>query len=529
MNKKLAGYAMMLALCIAMLTGCDSACEECELRETGIIGNLPQSDASAPQSSLAIQPIAEPLGSWQRGQPGSGSGPLLFNYNYDILRVSDSPLFMANGTVNQEVLQNLMLILNDPRLDPTMRAKKAEWPTGMPFEDMPHIAFTSEDFSDFVVPNPSNMSESGAIVIKLFEPIADRAGVANGHLTEFTSQWWQLVYRATDDGSDVLTLWMVQPYRLTPFSGTRYLTLTNRASERHGDRSGDEFRWRTIARNGTNSVHSDMDIYMGRSPSSYYLEANYSAGIIRSNLLRDLDALLYQFNNAEQFLVAPKDLPGAWQTSRFQTGANANLQFYNSGQFYNTTGDFVASTNPNGGLGATGLIWGFRHLHFSLVNGKDGLSIGPVYNHWQHTLITPTHEDLLWIPSDFEIRTMGYDKDNALFQTFLRRPGDPTSDLRWNYSQSPEADGRADITGGRSGLWRLNGFDRGFDSSVIDVPGNEWEAILVWLRTADGLALGSANTVCHAGNRYTNGVSQLAGMRPGVHLSITELLKSAGE
>jgi hypothetical protein len=28
------------------------------------------------------------------------------------------------------------------------------------------------------------------------------------------------------------------------------------------------------------------------------------------------------------------------------------------------------------GMGAAGLIW-WSHFHFSLINGKDGLSIGP--------------------------------------------------------------------------------------------------------------------------------------------------------
>jgi len=131
------------------------------------------------------------------------------------------------------------------------------------------------------------------------------------------------------------------------------------------------------------------------------------------------------------------------------------------------------------------------------------------------------------LPSDFEVRTMGHEKDNALYQTFVRNPNDPLSDLTWNYNETPEEDRRYGLGDpeGRSGLWRLNGFDRAFDSRILDVTSG-WQAEQVWLRSVDVLGIGNANMIFHTGNRYGYGVNQLAGMRPALHLSLEELLQS---
>ena len=444
-----------------------------------------------------------------------------FDY-YHILPVSDRPLFNASGGVNQDVLDSLMAILNDPRLDPMLREPKLEWPGTFDFDNaLPsYTALTAEDFSNFVVPEPTDMSHSGAVVIKLFETIPGRVGVHNSHLTEFTSQWWQLVYRATDDGNDVLTLWMMQPYRLTPFSGTRYDNLTESGM---ADRFVDRFRepdggvWSNTAPGSINTVLSDERIFLGLPPcDNYFFEGNFSASMARSNLHRDTQALLSQFN-IEAYLVAPRNLPGQWQSSVYQTGGNMDKEYYTTGQFYRIALDsgFISSENPEDGLGATGLIWGYNR-HFSLINGKDGLSVGPYHSHWPHTTLEPTYDDLFWLPSDFEVRTMGFDKEAVRIQTFITDVDDHATILRTN--RQPE-DRPGD---GRSGLWRLNGFDRAFDIDGLGLP-RGWMTEQVWLRSHDSLAIGNANTVSNTGNRYGYGVNQLAGMRPALHLSITQL------
>ena len=447
-----------------------------------------------------------------------------FDYHY-ILRVSDRPLFNSNGGINQDVLDSLMVILNDPRLDPMLREPKTEWPGTLTYNNaLPYTALTAADFSDFVVPEPASMSHSGGIAIKLFETIPGRVGVHNGHLTEFTSQWWRLVYRATDDGNDVLTLWMMQPYRLTPFGGTRYDNLAGSINDRFIDRLRDPYYgiWNRISPGSINSILSDERIAFGLPPcNNYFFEGNYSASIVRSNLLRDMEAVFNQFG-IESYLVAPRDIPGNWQSSSYQTGANMDMMYFVTGQFYTSNGDrgFYGSHNPYDGLGATGLIWG-THRHFALINGKDGLSAGPYLNHWPNTTLVPTYNDLFWLPSDFEVRTMGFDKDNALFQTFITDPDDRASILRTN--TVPEE--RPDNANGRSGLWRLNGFDRAFDIDGLGLP-RGWMTEQAWLRSHDNLGLGNANTVSNTGNRYGYGVNQLAGMRPALHLSITQLLQS---
>ena len=507
--KKYAKYlsAFIWAVFIVVLASCGSDSAETEPGQNAISQNTgTASECSETDAAHDIE------------------GAMIFNHHYNILRVSDRPLFRSCGRVNGDVLENLMAILDDPRLDPMMREVKAEWPTGMTFEDTLYTAITAADFSNFVVPEPGGMSDSGAIVIKLFETIPERTGVQYGHVTEFTSQWWQLVYRSTDAGNDVLTLWMMQPYRLTPFSGTRYDTLIGRDDERFINRQGDQ-TWSRLSASGVNTILSD-ERKAANLPAcdTYFFEGNFSASIARSNLLRDLAHLLNYFD-IERYLVAPIDIPGQWQSSRYQTGSNTNMRFYASGEFYVYREDSPGSTHPNGGLGASGLIWG-RHFHFSLINGKDGLSIGPYYNHWPHTILTPTHDDLLWLPSDFEVRSMGHSKDNALFQTFITDPDDPASELRWNFNNTAEEDWRygRDVTAGRSGLWRLNGFDRAFVSDALGLE-RGWESQLVWLRSTDVLGMGNANTVYHTGNRYGYGVNQLAGMRPAVHLSLARLLQ----
>jgi len=451
---------------------------------------------------------------------------VMIDYHYyDILRVSERPLFNAAGGVNQDVLDSLMAILNDPRLDPMLRESKSEWSGTLPFDNaLSYVALTAADFSDFVVPQPGSMSHSGGIAIKLFETIPNRVGVHNGHLTEFTSQWWRLVYRATDDGQDVLTLWMIQPYRLTPFSGTRYDYLARGVQDRFIDRlrDPDDAIWNRISPGNINTVLSDERIAMGLPPcNNYFFEGNFSASIARSNLLRDMEAVFEQFG-VDTYLVRPMDIPGNWQSSAYQTGANMDMEFFSTNQFFSTNRDagFIGSQNPLEGLGATGLIWG-THRHFALVNGKDGASMGPFNGHWPNTVIRPTDEDMFWLPSDFEVRTMGFDKDNALFQTFITDPDDHGSILRTN----TEPETRPDNANGRSGLWRLNGFDRAFDIDGLGLP-RGWMTEQAWLRSHDNLGLGNGNTVSNTGNRYGYGVNQLAGMRPALHLSITELTQS---
>ena len=453
------------------------------------------------------------------GNPVIWDGNQFYNY-HNILRVSDEPLFMANGEINQSVLKNLYEILSDPVFDPVQHRLKTRWPGGLLYSGPAYRAVTTEDFSGFIVPHPSNFSESGAIVIKLFETIPNHTGVRNAHLTELTSQWWQLVYRSTDNNRDVLTLWMIEPYRLSVFGGNRY-DAPSRMEERYitatiQGATTTRYRWRRISAKSSNTIRDDQSIATNaRAQNNFFLENNYSASIIRKNLLRDADNLFEHFD-VKRFLTPPSRLPGNWQSSYSQTGANAFGRFYATEEFYTTNTEyplfpFQGSGNPQHGLGAAGLIWG-RWAHFSLINGKDGMSIGPYQSQWRNTQAGTTYEDLLWLPSDFEIRSMGYEKDNARFQTFLRYYGDKTTGLRTN--RDPET--RNDYASGRSGLWRLNGFDRAFFHTSAN-------SARVWLRSGDNLGIGNINTIDPRGNRYGHGVINAGGVRPALHLTISDL------
>jgi len=474
---------------------------------------------------------------------------VLLNYlNYSILKVSDDPLFKANGEINTEVLNSLIEIINNPKLEPMMREPKTNWSSGLSYNGVSYIETTAEEFSAYVVPNPTSMSNSGAIVIKLFETIPGNAGVHNGHLTEFTSQWWRVVYRATGYSEDVLTLWMMQPYRVTPFNGTRYDDLVGNSSDRFVDRirDGDGNVWSRIPQGSVNTVLSDERISLGLSPcDKYFFEGNYHESIIRSNLLRDTGFIIDRFNIGP-YLVTPGSLPGLWQSSIYQTGTNVNHEYFITGNFYTTTEGrrTVGSEDMIDGLGATGLIWDdFRH--FSLINGMDGFSVGPHNSNWPNTSVVSTYDDLFWLPSDFEIWSMGFDKDSARSFTSLRDVDNRTTGLRQNReattatfgddeenANSEEGDGvegedeNEDILDkGRSGLWRLNGFDRAFDSDALGLP-RGWMTQQVWLRSQDSLGIGNVNIVTNRGSRYGYGVNQLAGMRPAVHISLSMLLKN---
>ena len=466
----------------------------------------------------------------------SGDENMIHYHHYNILKVSDRPLFSLNGQVNQDVLNNLLAILDNPQLDPMLREPKTEWPTGWAFtssEDFRSI--TASDFSDFVVPEPLTMSDSGAIAIKLFETIPNSEGVNHGHLTEFTNQWWQLVYRATEEGSDVLTLWMMQPYRLSYFSGTRYDLSTGVPNERFLERRGLPIDdppaiWEALVP-GTYNVNRTDERIVNNMPAcdEFFFEANYSSSIARVNLLRDLEHLLRQFD-VERYLVEPRNLPGQWQSSYFQTGMNVEFHFYATGEFWSTNPRhqhlFYGSIFKEDGLGATGLVGNRFGRHFSLVNGKDGFSVGPYNGQWPHTEILPTYNDLIWLPSDFETRTMGYDRDSSRRMTVVRYPGNPNSPLRRNTS----GEDHSHLPPLRSGLWQLNGFDRAFCAYglAVEMPRN-WETEVIWLRSNDNFAIGSANSISRTGNRYSYGANQLAGMRPGIHLSIAQLVGGDGE
>ena len=447
---------------------------------------------------------------WQRG------GKLQSYRSHNILRVSDRPLFKADGNVDKRVLFNLMSILNDPSLDPMLREPMRAWPTGMQYTGQYFHAVTAEDFSAYVIhdsirSNEVNRDYSGAILIKLFETIPGRH---NSSLTGLTSQWWQLVYRAADNERDILTLWMYEPYRLSVFNGSRYDSLDpDRVDERYFvmPKNGNYYR-PNIKVSLNNTTKDDYGRRYGEQ-GGYTLEGNYSASIARTNLLRDAEGLFSRID-VRRFIAAPADLPGEWQSSYFQTGSNYFGRFYVSGQFQESDteqGYITGSTNMLDGLGAASRIWGDWDMFF-YGNGMDGLSVGPDNGQWRHTIAASAYQDLLWLPSDFEIRTMGHNKDNARFQTFIEFPDNYYSAQITN--RVPED--RYDFAMGRSGLWRLNGYDRGYTRKTIGVN-------RAWLRSACTVSIGSINTVTPSGNRYEHGVIHNEAMRPGIHLDIKSL------
>ena len=509
----------------------------------------PTPDTPAPTPTFTPEPTPEPTPETPPDIPPEiidtdvPDGVMIEYLNYNIHKVSDDALFKLNGEVNLDVLESLLEILNDPRLDPLLREPKTTWSSGLDYDGYSFTEVTAEDFSSFVVPRPASMSNSGAIVIKLFETVPGQTGVHNMHLTEFTSQWWQLVYRAADDDNDVLTLWMMQPYRVTPFNGTRYDSGADNTGDRFLDRMRDrgDSAWSMILLNNINTVLSDERISLGQPPSDeYFFEGNYSESIARNNLLRDTGSIPGYFN-IDDYIVAPSGLPGLWQSSVYQTGTNMSDKYYVTDSFFSTGSRWrnAGSYDAIEGLGAAGIIWG-DHRFFSLINGMDGISVGPSGGNWPNTSVLPVYDDLFWLPSDFETRSMGFDKDSARNITFLRNANNRSTALRENRAVEAEEAEAIEVNEddeddeendnieeqhdtGRSGLWRLNGFDRAFDQDGLGLP-RGWMTQQVWLRSQFSLGIGNSSVVTHTGNQNNGyGVHQLAGMRPAVHLSISQL------
>ena len=448
------------------------------------------------------------------------TGTMMDFEHHHIYMLADSPLFNSDGTVNQVTASALLYFL-DRNLPDASVPEYNEWATGED-KNFPFLETTAEDFSNIFLPDPTEPGESAAAVIRLFPAVADMYGIENGHVSEFTNQWWKIVYRATGEEDDVLTLWMMQPYRLSPFSGEYYPHMINRYDERYRHRTvqgnfGTRYR---MSVNLSNTVVDDLCLLNEHDDCpNFYHENNYGTSIVRANLLRDFDYVLRKIDISD-FIVTPENLPGQWQSSEFQTGTNTLQDFYTTNQFYIYNEPFPGSRDIQDGLGATGLTWG-RHHHFAINNGKDGLSVGPYNGGWPHSRPVSTYTDQVWLPSDFEIRTVGHAFDSLRHTTMIENPHDRYTVLIPGGNQNRALMRRGD----RTGFWRLNGFDRGFDAFALGLPYN-WDTGLVWMRSTTSVGIGNANTIYHNGNRYESNARQEAGVRPGIHISLEQLRDS---
>ena len=217
---------------------------------------------------------------------------------------------------------------------------------------------------------------------------------------------WQVVYRSMDDTSDVLTLYMNSQYK----------------------------------------TESQFDVYVSGTTCNNYLTSQTNiASSTNSNATKSGKSLLRDFvstgtNSLESqvstkygtsYLVAPKDVPSSWQSTANQPDSDGSTSY-------------------------------------SITNGLDNVS------------------DLLWIPSGYEVfsvknkTTNEWEKeDTELSWVWNVNDQAQETDLTKDddlvvYNGEEDGEGNYTFvkctTNGRTGLWRMNGYDR-----VI----NSW----AWLRS----------------------------------------------
>ena len=208
-----------------------------------------------------------------------------FHNTYYVHKIANGkPLFTAAGGKNEDVWNELLETVANVR-----HTQKTHWNNGANVNNPeytgdynldPKFTIANQDLRDYKYPFYFETTAqdfsceavkhkhgrwanaySGAVLIKLFE--VDSTLAINPR--NFAEQYWQLVYRASEDGqSSFLTLWMVDSYRT--------------------------------------SNHTTL----------------------QSNISADFDVVKARYSAIEDYIATPEDLTVNWQTNEFQTGTAAS-------------------------------------------------------------------------------------------------------------------------------------------------------------------------------------------------------------
>jgi len=450
------------------------------------------------------------------------NGNSVYNDYFTYKIANGTPLFNANGTVNQTVVTALNSVLSG-----TNHANKTQWSSGKTYTvgqlgaTAGYKDSTAADFSTYATANKgSSTATYGAVLIKLFPDVANKtrvvgelgAGGVGGAVTEFTkNSWYQLVYRSSQDGgNDILTLYAVNPYRTSWFN-------QNSAGAYTDDFGNDT--------NPTTAQSNQINLSYNQSPDyTYQYEGNYSTSIIRTNLARDWTAVNQHFasqsggQTIDQYFVTPNDLPGKWQSSAFQTGTNK------SGYFFKPTSNQGADTNTaTDGIGASPYTDSgtSSSTYFSTNNGLDGLGAGYANradgaNGWAKSKIQSNYTDKISVPSSFETLHMGQNKDYDLSAN-----GD-------GYVNSGYGSAIGSISNAtRGGLWQLNGFDRAFSQTFPTYSLTNESSSYSWLRSGNSSLTNYARYFNSYGYGSSSNASIALGVRPTLHLTLSSLAQRA--
>jgi uncharacterized repeat protein (TIGR02543 family) len=202
----------------------------------------------------------------------------------------------------------------------------------------------------------------------------------------------------------------------------------------------------------------------------------YSASSVRSTINADYTALATAFPDLDNRTIYPSALPGLWQSQSFQTGSAT------AGQ----------SPFAEGG----GALYTQNGMNASGTTGTGAYMA-----------------DKMWLPSGFETLHMGI--DNEPLGTVMS--GHVSSANSMNNPATLLARGHH-----RTGLWRLNGFDR-----AMTEPESGTGITAAWLRNRISNSNNNAGVIHWHGGHWdrpmTGGTSDgNQYVRPGMHLQFTE-------
>ena len=185
--------------------------------------------------------------------------------------IDAEPLFTSDG-INTATLFSLINLVNDSKV----------WGSKT-INSNGNTYLTAKDFGKI------DSNGNGQIVVKLFDDktITDANGL---DVSKATQLYWQAVYRSINNTQDILTLYMVDSYATAQFNPNTSTTL--------GDRT-------------------------------YTQNADYSKSILRHRYVLPLyDALVGAYDELDDYIIAPQDIPGEWQSSLYQTSMNKNRKYY---------------------------------------------------------------------------------------------------------------------------------------------------------------------------------------------------------
>ena len=424
-----------------------------------------------------------------RDKDGRTGSTILDNTNGEagkVTSVNIKPLFKTGGAVERAVLTDLLTMLDDSKV------KKDPSGTG----DVKY--YSAKNFGQYGAQNDWTASQKGnaQILVKLFDTVGD----AGSKINNFTSQYWQVVYRSVNGENDVLTLYMARPYII----------------------------WQQF--NDTNKG------------------GNYSESAVRDVILDDYATLIDKFSKVDPYIVAPYQLSssdgaefsttgydksgknralkektdflnlGGWQSSAYQTSQSAR----NLTEPPSINGNWLSSTDTNitSKLGASGYCdegdtnWGYE---YGVNNGLDGLGDG--WKSWSS--IDTNYADKLWLPSGFEVLHTGYGQTATSQLQNTGRLYDEANDIIYldsNYSKATaginsEAYTSSHKNTNRTGLWELSGYDR-----AIGEPENG-----AWLRSGATDNCDSVRVAHVDGDNCNFKFSDGIYVRVALHLSLSAL------